>query len=436
MSFAARRWIPVLALVAACALPSPFAIAGDDAPNAPSDHDRAVAAALESANVRMKAKLEEATILERLGRHDEALAALRAVETIHRDGMALVEKLATPVLPVAPAAPVLRVVPGSPARLRVRVEPPTVAASFPPRHVAAATTYLMGAQRIDGWFRSGSVADVSPNADLDEARDFHTTGLAVVALLDALDDELKPVRARDAASRGIEALLAAQSASGSFGEGRDLEAHALASWAVAAGAARLPNASWRPAAQQAIAKAVAFALAARDEGGLWGAGTGSTDDDWILSAWMATALHEIHSLPRSFVRDVDLGVVLNRVQLGARAAWMSGAAATSPTAQFARALLVAEKSPEESGVLPTSAEDDVALLFGTTLRFGRSYGFEAWQDEILMRSQRRQRQGGPFDGSWDPSGPRATHHGRTYATACRLLAALVPVVPYREPVGD
>lgn len=440
MSATARPWLAVLALAVACALPTGPAFAGDDAPavpRAPSDRDRAVAAALESANIRMRAKVDEAAILDRQGRHDEALAALRAVETIHREGLAIVERLSAPA--VSAAAPVLRPVPGTPRRLRPRVEPPMIVTSTPPRHVASATAYLLGAQRPDGWFRSDSVLDVAPGVDLGEGHDVPATALAVVALLDSLDDNLEPVRARNAADRGVAALVAAQAASGAFGDGRDLEAHALASWAIAAGAARLAPASWRPAAQSGIAKAVTFALSRRDARGLWSAGTSSTDDDWVLSAWMVTALHEIAALPRSFVRDVDLGVVLTRARLGAHEAWMGGVAATGPAARFARALLLEKPSPEESGLLPRLADDEVTLLFGTTLRFGRSFGFEAWSDEALSSSQQRQYHDGPLAGSWDPSGDagtRPTRHGRTFATACRLLAALVPVVPYREPAGD
>ena len=87
-------------------------------------------------------------------------------------------------------------------------------------------------------------------------------------------------------------------------------------WAIAAGAARLPQATWRAASRQAIETALAFTLSRRDGAGLWGAGTGISDDDWILSTWMTIALGEVHALPRSLSRDVDLGVVLDRVKQG------------------------------------------------------------------------------------------------------------------------
>lgn len=433
MSAPARRWLSVLAIAAAVTIgaPSPSARAGD-APAAPSDRDRAIAALVESLNLRLKAKVEEAAILDRQGRHDEALAALRAVETIHREGMALVNRLTSPAAP--PTAPVVRLVPVGPGRAPQPAKPAPRHATRSSLDASSAVAHLLRAQRDDGWFRTGPADGTSG-----DERDVHATALAVVALLDSLDDDLTPTRARDAAVRGLDALLAASDDTGAFGNGRDLEAHALATWAVAAGVARLPAAPFRAAAQGALEKAVAFALARRDARGLWNDGTGSTDDDWVLSAWMAIALHEVRELPRSFSRDVDLGVVLSRVRLGAHDAWMAGVGARRASARFARALLLDKEDPEASGLLPRDADDEVALLFGTTLRFGRDLDFDAWDDAVLAPSSRAQLRDGPLAGSWSPSGDAGTRrstHGRTFATACRLLAALVPVVPYREPAGD
>src|SRR5438552_30273 len=91
MSMLSRRWLGSLVLCAACALPSRPLAAGDT--QEPSDRDRAIAVALESANLRIRAKIEQSGILDRQGRHDEALEALRAVEGIEKEGVAFVERL-------------------------------------------------------------------------------------------------------------------------------------------------------------------------------------------------------------------------------------------------------------------------------------------------------------------------------------------------------
>lgn len=457
---APRHRIVLFALASLSVFSARAARAGDAPPAAPSaatsDHERMIAALLESADVRMKAKLEEAAVLDRLGRHDEALATLRTIEVIHRETMAWIGRLA----PAAPArvkadGSVGRVVPAG-RGVRVRIEPlaPTplplgVDTAQAQRVAAAGVTWLLGAQRIDGWFRPGAVSDAVPGADLDEGHDLHATSMAILAIVESLDDDLNPPRARDAALRGVAALLTTQNEAGAFGDGKDLEAHALATWAVASAASRFPHAPWRPAAPAALGKAVSFSLAARDARGLWSAGTGSPDDDWVLSAWMATGLHEIEALPKAFLRDVDLGVVLDRVGEAAReaAARLLADEATprpSPAGGFARALLTGQEPVPPSlgrdsrakSELPTTADEEVAILLGTTLNFHRCALFAPWDDDVLATSARMQRREGELSGSWDPADARSKFHGRTFATACRVLAALVPVVPYRDASDD
>lgn len=445
---AVRPWVLVFALAAACALPSRVTMAGGGgpsaAPPAASDRDRAMAAALESSNLRMRAKLEEAAILDRQGRHDEALVALKDVEAIHREGMVLVQRLTTPTGPaVVEILPSARVLAPGIDRPRAQPQRTVVDVELPEPCVSDATEYLIRAQRLDGWFRSGTTADAEPGADLDAGHDIRATALAVVALLDTLDDDLKPHRSLNSAIRGVEALLGAQDVSGAFGDGKDLESQALASWAVAAGAARLPHAPWRPTAARAISNAVTFSLLSRDARGLWRAGTGSANDDWVVSAWMAIALHEIAALPRAFSRDVDLDVVLENIQESARKTATPAADAVvvelGASARFARELLTAfdaTRDDDKATLLPMAADDEVSLLLGTTLRFSRSYDFATWQRDVLLETQHQQRHGGAFSGSWNPKGPRARARGRTYVTACNLLAALVPVTPFREPAAD
>ena len=441
MSISARRWLPVLALFAACALPFRPLAAGDT-PGA-TDRDRAVAAALESANLRMRAKIEEAGILDRQGLHDEALAALRGVEGIHREGMVLVERLtATPTAPAAKRDPVVSWRQRIPLEVRmpatpVTLLPPTVV-DRPEPSVAEAADYLLSMQRIDGWFRPGPKIGISTAAALDradQARDIPTTALAVLALLDSLDGDEPSERTKNAVKLGVQALLGAQGDSGVFGDAKDLEAHALGTWAVASGVSHLGRASWKTDVGAALEKALAFSLGRRDERALWLAGTGSKSDDWIVSAWMAISLHEIKVLPASFAGAVDLGAELARAFKGARESdVVSGE--LNWAARFARALLAKDALLRSGDPLPRASDGETTLLLGTTYRFGRAERFPEWLEETLEPESKYQHHGGPFAGSWDPVGDRAIAHGRTYATACQLLAALVPLVDYREPLGD
>lgn len=423
-----------LGLALAVTLPGRSSVA-DEAVSA-NDRDRVVAEALESSNVRMRAKLEAAAILEKLGRHDEALVALEAVEVIHREGKAFLERWAA-TASEAGASPGMRtkITMGSkrPVGLRVPAPaPPPVIEWRPPTYVAAAQAYLLAAQGIDGWFRPGTTAEAAPDVDLSALRDVHTTAMSLIALCDTLDESYgRFPRLVQALTMGVAALLSSQGDAGAFGSADDLEGHMLATWAVASGVARLAEATWREPAQLALTRAIAFALTKRDESGLWRT-TGGAGVDWVLSAYAASAMNEVSELPAAFRGSHDLAAALTAVQAGARASESNG---LDPAARFAHALLVSEVRPD-AGALPDRADGETAFLLGTTYRFFRAAGFDAWKADVMDVEAGRQRPDGVLRGSWDPVDTRSKAHGRTYATACRLLAALVPETDYVEAAGD
>lgn len=466
MSPLARLWLPALVLMAVCALPSRRLEAGEVP--ATSDRDRAVAAALEAANLRMRAKIEEAGILDRQGLHDDALAALRTIEGIHREGMVLVARLtATGAGAGARPDPVSRPPLTRPAR---GPWAPPKRPVFP--GISDAVSFLLRQQRADGWFGRDAIDDPAKGDVFVAARDLPTTAFAVLALVDAATlAESYEARALqiDAIRRGVGALLGTQVAAGAFGEAKDLESHALASWAVAAGVSILGRGTFDPDVRAALDRASAFSLGHRDERGLWRAGTGSRDDDWVVSAYMEASLFERADLPRradgatdhdgdmataggedaaadpdrEVATDLDGEVVRMERRARAAAAAESGDG-LSPAARYARAMLLSimDDSVATMGgdaledALPATSDGETTLLLGTTHRFGRGGGAVEWRADVLLPEQRRQHHDGPLAGSWDPVDARAKAHGRTYATACQMLSALIPLVPYREPEGD
>ena len=80
-------------------------LAGADEPAAPAADGSALQAeALRALRVRMEAKLKEIELLQQAGRLDDALKAIREVETIHREGMADLNRTA-PAVAVPPVPP-------------------------------------------------------------------------------------------------------------------------------------------------------------------------------------------------------------------------------------------------------------------------------------------------------------------------------------------
>src|SRR5262245_5129567 len=147
-------------VVAACmgmgALPG-RALAGDSP--AGDERARAVAAALENENLRMRAKIESAALLEKAGRRDEAVAALRDVETIRAEGKALLATLLAPA-PAAAAGTMIPLRAGAAPRAPTRAAPPRDAeervSMRPAPYLLGGVRLVLGDRRADRLWHSGA----------------------------------------------------------------------------------------------------------------------------------------------------------------------------------------------------------------------------------------------------------------------------------------
>ena len=459
----ARRSLVLLPLGAlALFLPS-RALAGDEAPAA-DDSTRAVAAALENENLRMRAKIESAALLAKAGRPDEAIEALRAVEDVRTEGKALVERLLksratfritlTPQGVPPPEAPL----PTGGSRPRVRWYPPDRTGPDPDlpglkspedsareevgHRVSAGIGALLAARGADRFWRAAAAGD--------GPADLVTTGMAILALLDVSDATQSvaslewATRWETAALESLTALVAVHDAkTGRFLPDASPEAHAVATWALAAGLTRFEDASWR----EPLQKAVARALADRNAKGLWPSASGTPDDDWVLAGFEVAMLHEA-SHHASLVAGLGVDAAIDRAGSLAFADQISATPLSTAAGAYARACL-ARRARRALGLadgplLPTDAQrvvlelpsaasgtDATGLLFATALRVGGDAAdLEAWQRRVLtplLLQDLRQK------GTWTGGDARSQTHGPAYASACVLLAWFAPTSQLRFP---
>jgi len=434
-------WLTCIALLGLALCPAPTARAGD-AVDSSEAADLLATRILGAAELRMKAKVEEARLLEAAGRRDEALAALREVATIHEQALARADAVraapaqrvrfveawgpsrATPI----PSRPLPRVapppVPSEPRRL-AKVEP-----------VRGAVRYLLRAQRPDGHF--GSLAGPV---------DSETTAFAVLALLDAVEDDA--TEAIGAIRRGASALAAL-----------DPEVQtepALAGWALAAAYARLGDAAWKEPLRR-IAARVDLTVP-----GMVGPRVHLSQIDSaeraLRALWILVFLEEIDPLEETLPEDARLaevrsslldlvpGLDLPKDSAGAYARDLLRLAADLPDdAPGVRGAggggVDAFRSPGwwmRAGASP-SPHDTLAILLGTVLlreRFGTDDPREGtvWWNGVLVRAADRQVVDGAEAGSWEPSDARSKQKGAVWTTAVTLLAWRAWDVPWRAPVA-
>jgi hypothetical protein len=301
------------------------------------------------------------------------------------------------------------------------------------RAVEAGVRSLIATRGPDRFWHSGAAGD--------GPADFAATGLAILALLDATDgrnDVAASVASEawsDAAFESLTALVArADTASGRFGEASDPEAHAIATWALAAGLTRFSEASWRAPAKAAIARA----LADRNGKGLWPSASGRFDDDWTLAGFMVAMAHEAAYHP-----DLALGLgvpaAIARAQELAFADQVAGIELQSLAGIYARtclaregrrALGVEESRPVVLDVPRTDGRlDATALLFATALRLGGSPAdLDAWARRVLEPVAAEGR-----EGVWAAGDERSLRRGGPYASACVVLSLLAPTSAVRLP---
>ena len=450
-----RIWWPALCAVllgAMSGLSAPLARA-DDA-TVPSNAALA-ARLLDAADTRMKAKLEEARLLDASGRRDDALRALAEVDKIYERALELVRPL------MAPSAPVVRVVPSAPrpyrdpfsnsgaAPPRLPAEPAPVVLQPKADPVPGAVTYLLRCQTDDGLFHA-SVGRAPGDTETDPARDGRATAMAILAILDAapatLPTELS-TNLRRAMVRAGTALVARADEHGALD--KDLESHAYALWALAAAYGDLAVAEWKPALQAALA----YALSARDTRGLWSVPAGDADS-LRTSATMIAALHECVPLTASVGRTDEIVAAIAQ----ARGAPSIPVAPGDEAARSERELI--RLSPRSLTLLEIGRGDDAPgtgkpvrpagfeatplrpalLLWGTVLgraQWGglESPSFVAWWNQMLVPSMDLQeREPSPVAGSWS-GGVGAAAASRLEVTALCLLAWKVPTAEYADPVA-
>jgi hypothetical protein len=426
-------WLAVAAIGTLLSLGARPVSAGDEAPASGEELARAVAAAQEGANLRAKAKIEAAAMLQKVGRVEEALAALAEVETIQREAAATVQRLLASVRSAAPAA-----APSASPRPTVVFRSPApasaTASAFP-----SSTGWLLSMQRLDGWFRPYPAREAPAGVDVDDVYDPWVTALATVALFDYTSDARGTARGDDriaaGARRGVQALVAATDPmTGGLRAQPDAEAQALVGWAIVTGYARTGEPSWRVPAR----KAIEACLARRDGRGLWRSASGTADDDAIATAWSVVLLHE--ALPMTRLVD-GLGVPEALAAAQKASVDLGTSALSSPAARMARRLVA--RSAEEPASPEKVSVDEGGLVYATALVLGSAAArggdpdvVRTWMSEALQPMIAARVASGPLAGSWEGADSRSRQHGRTYATACAMLAWQTMSIPWRTPAGD
>jgi hypothetical protein len=431
-------WVTCIALLGLALCPAPAARAGEPVDSSEAA-DLLATRILGAAELRMKAKVEEARLLEAAGRRDEALAALREVATIHEQALARADAVRA-----APARRVRFAEPPSPSgatplpsRPLPRVAPPPVPDE--PRWLAkvepvrGAVRYLLRAQRPDGHFGS-LAAPVDPQ----------TTAFSVVALLDAVEDDA--TEAMGAIRRGASALAAL--------DPDVLPDPALVGWALAAAYARLGDAAWREPLRRLAAR-VDLHVADGEGRRVLLSHLGSGERA-LRALWILVFLEEIDPLEETLPEDGRLTAL--RRDLLALVPGLDLPSEGAPA--YARDLLrLAADLPDDSpgargpsavvdGFRPVGSwmrgggttHDPLALLLGTVYvreRFGTDDPREGtvWWNRVLVRAADRQVQDGAEAGSWASGDVRSRSMGTVWTTAVTLLAWRAWDVPWRAPVA-
>jgi len=393
---------------------------------------RAVAAALETTSVRVKAKLESARILESMGRREDALAALQSVESIEREGKVLVERLlASRASGGAPASGFGGGAVRAPAAPPTTIRRVSVPASTSVDAALRGARWLGSRQHADGGLRRAAEGDDATSGDAKAPLDVANKALAAVALFEVLDDSRPNLLLARSARQAVEALVLGQQAeTGRFGE---LEEHALATWALATGFSRTGEPTWR----EPLKRAVAFALSNRQPTGIWNLGPlGSADDSAVVTAFMVVALHEVAAMP---ALSAELGVptAIERAAQGALA--VPAGSLASPLGRIARGAVAAPAETDDAGP-PEALEVSEGRVYATALLLGSALaraatGGERWNEESLDAAVDAQAKASGLAGSWAGADARSKSRGRVWATAAMILADRTRFARWTEPRG-
>ncbi len=440
-------------------------VAGD--PVGPEARAAVTAAAIETANLRAKAKLELARILDREGRMEEALAALLEADRILAEAARLAAdgRAATPErrppgarpVPSTPPAPA----PGTPVLLGPVVPGPEshpVAPRPMPRRdpVVPAVRWLLGHQNADGSFRA---ADGRLGADPAPAlgRDVAVTAAALLAVAEvAIEDDERVIdpddpflemaaQATASAARAAGFLLATAKDDGSMAA--SLEDHCLAGWAVASALSRLGSrlVAAMPkelgltgeVVERKLGAALRHALEAQDPATGRLAGVGTSDRRLLGTLAFVGFMHEVEPLPLGKAMGVDPTSAWVRVSAASRHVIGDEELPRTPAGYAALSLLRHDRLGlrEDLPADAVAAADPTYLLYGTVcaLSIASEEEWVTWWREVLVPAMNAQAVGGAEAGSFPTGGDPL---GRTHATALSLLAWLYPDMEWRAPVGD
>ncbi len=301
-----------------------------------------------------------------------------------------------------------------------------------------AVEFLIACQGQDGLFRAERGAregDAVPESGHDAA----LTGLAVLLLLDAADPTGDQRTARSS-RLALDAIAGAARGDGALAE--DLEGHALATWALAAGYAHTGTATWGARVDPAVKRLLQWA---HEDGG-WRAKSGGLDADLTVSMWALGALHEALTLTKTVPRGAEIERAIasagewaadsgddqvRRLTAGGAAAWSLLCQAAGETTDP----VVATAALRPASGSEAAFCDPLAILWGTVHHFlgGDVPAWKAWEAGAVLPALARQRLADPGAGSWDPGDDRSRRLGRAWTTAVEALSWLVIRIPYREP---
>lgn len=458
MKVPASRRLRTLFLVGAVVL---LALPGAASAGA-EDRESAVVKALEAAETRMKAKMEEARLLETAGRLDEAIAALHSIEAIHEKSMDLVRLILQSTLQNPQQGVVLdpaRLAPTKHSKPVVPLPPEIVLRKPRVDPLAPATSFLLRCQGEDGLFHAsqGQMPDdvvlIGSRAD----SDLELTGWSMIALLDAARrlERRGSAEVYAAVRRAAQALAARESADEPAT--RSTLAEVVATWGLATAYSRLGDPMW----SDPVRKGVERALALRDPRGLlsdpgsppWG-GSGTSGTILRTTAFLAL-LYETRDLTSTVPASLGVEGAI-RATSEALVRLDASDTATAYALDMAREARAArgEDADLNPGPAPSPANgapgawirpldaklDPLALMLGTLFVSARFDGDDVdtarWFDVVLVPAIDRQRAAGtPAAGSWDPGDAGSVTAGRAHTTALVLLAWLVPTMSQVPPVA-
>ena len=336
--------------------PPPVAPPAGGAPAAPPGKESLLDRGLAALKVRMEAKLKEAELLEKAGKIDEALAAVRDVERMYREGLDDLQRLIVAVREVVP--PVIVVPPpqgkvpnpADPFADGIGPEPGLISPSaqgpgpFPRR---GGQTGLLGAQRaeavlgglrwlaahqsedgsweaagFDKWCDAKPNPGVKPDGAGKAMYDPGVTGLALCAFLGAGYSNRGAHEFAKVVRKGLQYLKQVQDPEGCFGHRTTphyVYNHAFASLAMLEAFGMTQSPVFKGSAQAALN----FIALARNPYFVWRYGVKPGDNDMSVTGAMAMVIKSARLInEHARKRGADQPLVIDEESFDGVRAWI------------------------------------------------------------------------------------------------------------------